>query len=137
MILVDEIDDLLRLLFDSLSRRHNQHNEVSNSSSSSPHVTKSLVPGGIDEGDLLIVADDVEGTDFLGDASDFSLCNVGTPQIVDKGSFSMVDVSHDGHHWRLRNHAIGISVGIFNFLHVNNFEEPDLLLADEVGERVA
>lgn len=101
MVLVDEIDDLLRLLLDSLRRRYNQYNEVGNSRSSPPHVTKRLVPWGIDEGDLLIVADNVEGTDFLGDASDFSLCDVRTSEIVYKSRLSMIDMPHDGHDWRL------------------------------------
>lgn len=95
IIFIDKIDNLFCLIFYSFSCRNNQNNEISNSSSSSAHITKSLMTWSIDKCDFLSMTLNMESSDFLGNTSNFSLSYIRLSKVVNKCGFTMIDMPHD------------------------------------------
>ncbi|AIJ93682.1 hypothetical protein DK55_2095 [Brucella abortus bv. 2 str. 86/8/59] len=73
----------------------------------------------IDEGDLLAVLYDLIGADMLRDAARFAGNDIGVADGVEKRGLAVVNVTHDGHDRRTRNHC-GFVVGNVEdaFFHV-------------------
>lgn len=68
------------------------------------HIGKGLMARCVNESNLLPMAFNMEGTDFLCDAPVLLLGNVGVPQVIYKSGFTMIDMSHDGDDGRLLFH---------------------------------
>ena len=52
--------------------------------------------GGVEEGDGLVVVDNLIGPDVLGDPTRFTGGDAGFAEVVEDGGFAMIDVAHDG-----------------------------------------
>ena len=66
------------------------------------HGGKCFVTRSIQEGNHAAWGFNVVCTDVLGNAARFALYHFGTADVVQQGSFTVVDVTHDGNHRRTR-----------------------------------
>ena len=54
--------------------------------------------GSIDESYFLVLTVDVKSSYFLSDSSYLSICDIGMSKIVNKCSFAVIDMPHNGDH---------------------------------------
>ena len=92
---------------------NHQHNNVGDLSTTSTHLCERCVTRGVNEGDFLAILYDLVCTDVLGDSTSFTRNNVGVTNLVEQCRLTMVNVAHDGDHWRtqfLRGLVVVIAV---------------------------
>jgi hypothetical protein len=99
-IFIDEIDNLFCLIFDTFSCRNYKNDEVSNSSPSSTHITKSFMTGSIDKSDFLSMTLYMKSSYFLGNTSNLSLSDIRFSKVVNECGFTVINMSHDCNNWR-------------------------------------
>jgi hypothetical protein len=120
---IDDFDDFHSLLFNTLCGRYNQYHKICHFSSSLSHVGEGFVARSVDESNFLPVAFDVEGSNFLCDSAMPLFSDVRIPEIIDEGSFAMINMTHDGYNWRFLfrlEFLTGIEVGSVD--DADNFE---------------
>lgn len=104
-------DGFHRLRHDAVVGSHYQHHDVGYLGAAGAHFRKRFVSRGINEGDLLPVAErNLVSADMLGDAAGFLGGDIGFAQGVQKRGLAVVDVSHDGNHRRAGQHVFGLAL---------------------------
>ena len=83
------------LRHDTVVCSNHKDSNVSDLGSAGSHVRKSGVTGSIEESDGSFRKVNLVGTDVLGDAAKFLSGDVGFSNVVEKGSLTVVDVTHD------------------------------------------
>ena len=86
----------LSILFGS----HDDHRDICHLGSTGAHRRECLVTRGVEEGDRAVAVMDLIRADVLGDSAVFARCYLGLPDSVEQRGLAVVDVAHDGHHWR-------------------------------------
>ncbi len=82
----------------------NQNHDVGRLGAACAHGGECLVAGSIEEGNHAAVGLDVVSANMLGNATGFSHRHLGAANEVQQRGFAVVDVTHDGNHWRPRLH---------------------------------
>jgi hypothetical protein len=104
------IDRLDRLFLDAIVGGDHQHDDVGDIGAAQAHLGERGVAGRVDEGDLgAAVKLNLIGADMLGDAAGLVGGDIGLAQGIEQRGLAVVDVPHDGDHWRPRGH-FGIHV---------------------------
>jgi len=103
-----------------------ENDDVGRVRTAGTHGGERLVTGGVDEGDLALVAVDdrgrLVGTDVLGDAAGLGGHLVRRPDGVEKTGLTVVDVTHHGHDRRTRLH-VGVVALVLAELDVERLEQ--------------
>ena len=86
----------MRLRHDAVIGGDDEHDDVGDVRAAGPHVGENRVAGSVEEGDFLVVVDDLIGTDVLGDATGFAGGDLGLAEEVEDRGFAVVHVAHDG-----------------------------------------
>ena len=98
------VDGLHRLRHHAVVGGDHQDRDVGGLGTTGTHGGERLVTRGVDEGDQPLAALEVDadlvGTDVLGDAAGLALADSGIPDGVQQPGFTVVDVTHHGHHRR-------------------------------------
>ena len=89
---------------------HNDDGHIGNLCTTSTHSGKSLVSGGIKEGDGLALILHAVGTDVLGDTTCLTGRNVGLADVVQERGLTVVHVAHNGNNGRAL-HEVLLAVG--------------------------
>ena len=76
LLLIYDFYHFWSLFLNALSRRYNQNYKISHHGSSFSHICERLVTRSVNERNLLSMALDMKGTNFLGDTTVLFLCNV-------------------------------------------------------------
>ena len=94
------VDGLGGLFHDAVVRRHHQHHQVRDLGAPGPHGGKGLMARSVqkDHFSLLFGQLHIVGADMLGDAAGFPFGDPGLANRVQKRSFAVVHVAHDGDH---------------------------------------
>ena len=103
------VDRLLGLRLDPVVGRNHDHGQVRNARAARSHRCKRLVPGGVQEGDLLIAMVDLVGADVLRDAPSLARGHLGLADRVQQRGLAVVHVPHDRHH---RRPVLQLAVGV-------------------------
>ena len=132
------IDGLDRLRLHPVIGGHHQHHDVGHLRAALAHGGKGLVPGRVDEGDLLPSRSlHLIGADMLGDAAGLLGDDVGRADGVEQRGLAVVDMAHDRHDRRARLQILGVVVGADEtFLDIGLRDAPRRmpeLLGDELG----
>ena len=95
------------------------HSNVRHLGASCAHRSKCFVTGRIEERDLLIIWQRyLISTDVLRNAPSFTRYDISTAYIIKQRSFSVINVTHDGHYGRAR---LKFLVHIFIFIYLLHF----------------
>ena len=93
------VDGLHGLWHDGVVSRDDDDREVGELGTPGSHGGEGLVSRSVKESDPPAVRElDVVSSDVLGDSSSLSGDHVGFADIVEQGSLTMVDMTHDGDH---------------------------------------
>ncbi|MBT9163928.1 MAG: hypothetical protein DDT24_00850 [Chloroflexi bacterium] len=77
----------------SIIGSNDQHSDVSDPCSASPHRSKCLMAGGIDESDFLSINRHLVSTYVLSNLADFTISDIAVPDSVEKTGLAMVNMS--------------------------------------------
>src|SRR5690606_28951956 len=94
------LDGFDGLRHDAVVRRYHQNDYVSSLRTTGTHGGKRSVAGSIQEGHHAMTGFHMVRTDVLGNTTGFAGCHAGTTDVVEQRSFTMVNVTHYGHHRR-------------------------------------
>ena len=96
------VDGLDRLGHNAVIRSNDQNRHVGQLGTSGSHGREGLVTRGIQEGDLAILALQLDGglvgTDPLGDATGLACRGVGLPDGIQQSRLTVIDMAHDRNH---------------------------------------
>src|SRR5688572_2568598 len=84
-----------RLRLHAVVGRHNEHRDVGDLRSASPHRGERLVTRCVEEGDLAVLVLDLVGADVLRDATRFARGHVRCADRVEKARLAVVDMAKD------------------------------------------
>ena len=110
-------DRLDRLRHDAVIGGDDEDDDVGDVGAAGAHVGENRVARSVEEGDFLIVVDDLIGTDVLGDATRFAGGDLGLAEEVEDRGFAVVHVAHDRDDGRaVLEQVLGFLDGGFRFL---------------------
>ena len=89
---------LFRLRHHAVVRGHNEDHDIRELGPPRPHSRKGGVTGGIEEGHRAVPRIHVVRPNVLGNAPRLTTGHAGFANIVEERSFTVVDVTHHGHH---------------------------------------
>ena len=101
------VDGFYSLWHDTVIRSNNQNRNICNISTSCTHCGERFVSRCIEESNFLAVASDLICTDVLGDTAGFACSDVGVTDVVQNGSFPVVNVTHNNDNRRAFFGVIG------------------------------
>ena len=105
---------LNRLRHHAVVGRDDEHYDVCNIRTPSPHLTKCCVARRVDERNLLAAVFDLVGTNVLSDPASFGVNDVRLTNLVQQRGLAMVDMPEDRHdRWSLLQH-------VFRLFHFEN-----------------
>ncbi len=124
-------DRLKGLRHDAVVGGDDEHDDVGDVRAAGAHVGENRVARGVEEGDFLVVVDDLIGADVLGDAAGFAGGDFGFAEEIEDGGFAVVHVAHDGDDGRaVLEEVFGFLDGGFRLLDdFLDFVEPFVLVA--------
>ena len=132
-ILIYDLYHLLCLLFYSLSCCYNQYDQICNSCTSSSHIAEGLMTRSINESYFLVVTVDVKSSYFLSDSSNLTLNNIRMSKIVNKCSFSMINMSHDSNDgWFFIHFNLCFLLIEIDFFSIDDIKKPNLFWVDKI-----
>src|SRR5664280_3007297 len=121
---------LNRLRHDAVIGCDHEDRDVGDPGTTSTHSREGLVTRGVNEGDraldALVLCEDLVGTDVLGDATGFMVCDLHRTDRVQQSGLSVVDVTHDGHD---RRTGLEVLVALFSQLGL----EVDVELTEQLA----
>ena len=101
------VDGFYSLRHDTVIRSDNQNGNICDICPSCTHCGERFVSRCIEEGNFLAVASDLICTDVLGDTAGFACGDVGVTDVVQNGSFPVVNVTHNNDNRRAFFGVIG------------------------------
>ena len=99
----------LGLWHDAIVSRHHQNHDVGCLGTTGTHCGKRFVARGIEESDHAARCFHVVSADMLRNATGFTGSNLGTTDVIQQRSFTMVNVTHDSHD-RCPRHQLGVQM---------------------------
>jgi hypothetical protein len=115
--LLGVLDGLGGLRHDAIVGGHDDDDDVRDVRAAGAHVGEDGVAGSIEEGDFLLLMDDLIGSDVLGDATGLAGDDLGLAEEVEDGGLAVVHVSHDGDDGRaVLEQVLRLFDGGFGFL---------------------
>ena len=100
------VDGLQGLRHHAVIRSYHQDDDVGHLGSASPHHGEGFMARSVQEGDRALILLGLVGADVLGDASSLLGGDVGLADRIQQGGLAVVDVAHDGDHWRSRRDVL-------------------------------
>ena len=98
------VDRFDRLRHDAVVRRHHEDDDVGDVRATGAHRGERCVSRGVDERDEALRRLHLVGADVLGDATRLARGHLGGADVVEQRRLAVVDVTHDGHDRRTRQH---------------------------------